>query len=232
MNYLREINAFARRMRRAPLSTNAQLLWYKLMEIANMLRWPSEFQVDNHRLVEMLNIASVNTAKAARKELVQDGLITFTPGVKGKPSTYRMNSVDAMEGPYIPPGPPADEDFLYEVKDDITTYFGYTEALGKELREITAKLWLEFYPKQNPMPDDERKVFYYIKEQTRHEDGQWTMTFPEAKKELLAYAFDQARTQGKMSWGYVGGIYENFRVRGIKTVEEAMDYEEKRRWWR
>ena len=117
MNYLREINAFARRMRRAPLSTNAQLLWYKLMDLANVLRWP----------------------------------------------------------------------------------------------------------------DDVRKVFYYIKEQTHHEDGQWTMTFPEEKKELLAYAFDQARTQGKLHWGYIGGIYDNFRARGIKTVDDAMDYEEMRR---
>lgn len=229
MNYLREINAFARRMRRAPLSANAQLLWYKLMDTANALRWPDEFQVDNPRIVEMLNLSSIHTARAARKELAEAGLIVFTPGVKGKPSTYHLNSVDALEGPYIPPGPPEEENFLAEVKDDITTYFGYTEALGQELREITAKLWLEFYPKQNPTPDDERKVFYYIKEQTCYEDGHWSMTFPEEKKELLAYAFDQARTQGRLHWGYIGGIYENFRARGIKTIDDAMEYEEKRR---
>lgn len=229
MNYLREINAFARRMRRAPLSSNAQLLWYKLMELANVLRWPDEFQLDNKRMMEMICQKSKPISIAARKELVDDGLIVFTPGVKGKPSTYHLNSVDALEGPYIPPGPPEEENFLAEVKDDITTYFGYTEALGQELREITEKLWLEFYPKQNPTPDDVRKVFYYIKEQTHHEDGQWTMTFPEEKKELLAYAFDQARTQGKLHWGYIGGIYDNFRARGIKTVDDAMDYEEMRR---
>ena len=55
------------------------------------------------------------------------------------------------------------------------------------------------------------------------------MSFPEEKKELLAYAFDQARTQGKLHWGYIGGIYDNFRARGIKTVDDAMDYEEMRR---
>ena len=199
------------------------------MDLANVLRWPDDFQLDNKRVMEMINTRSKGMALDARKELVEAGLIAFTPGVKGKPSTYHMNSVDALEGPYIPPGPPEDEDFLAEVKDDITTYFGYTEALGQELREITEKLWLEFYPKQNPTPDDVRKVFYYIKEQTHHEDGQWTMTFPEEKKELLAYAFDQARAQGKLHWGYIGGIYDNFRARGIKTVDDAMDYEEMRR---
>ena len=51
MNYMPELNAFAERMRRNPLSNNAQLLWYKLMDTANRLRWPETFQLDNARKI-------------------------------------------------------------------------------------------------------------------------------------------------------------------------------------
>ena len=45
-----EHRAFANRMRRTPLSMAAQLLWYKLMDLANSLRWPEHFALDNSRL--------------------------------------------------------------------------------------------------------------------------------------------------------------------------------------
>lgn len=40
-----EHRAFANRMRRTPLSMAAQLLWYKLMDLANSLRWPEHFSL-------------------------------------------------------------------------------------------------------------------------------------------------------------------------------------------
>ena len=227
MNYLLEINAFERRMRRAPLSTTAQLLWYKLMQFANGLYWPEKFQVDNVRLLGLLNVTSKNTLIAARKELTDDGLITFSPGVRGKPSIYHLASVAALEGPDIQPmdEPPESDAFLYEVKEDITTYFGYTEALGQELQQITETIWAEYHPGQRPTPGDVQQVFEYIYLQEQQEDESWEMNFPEEKKELLAYAFDQARQGGNIAWNYVKGIYKNFGRRGISTVRQAVEYE-------
>lgn len=226
MNYLREINAFERRMRRAPLSVNAQLLWYKLMQAANRLHWPEEFQIDNPRLRVILGQElSRQTMTAARAELIDDGLLAFIPGVRGKPSTYRMVSVDALEAPE-PPAIPEEGDFLGEVREDITTYFGYTEALGREVKEIAETLWAEFLPGEKPTQADVRQVFFYIMEQTGQESGEVVMTFPEERKALLGYAFDQARRQRKVTWGYIEGIYRNFARRGIKTLEEAQEYED------
>ena len=134
MNYMPELNAFAERMRRNPLSNNAQLLWYKLMDTANRLHWPETFQLDNARIMQMMNVGSRHTAAAARQELVDDGLLEFIAGAKGKPSVYKMLSVAALEGPAEQPeeeSQEAPDSFLWDVKDDITTYFGYTEALGQ-----------------------------------------------------------------------------------------------------
>lgn len=231
MNYLREINAFERKMRRAPLSGMAQLLWYKLMHLANSLRWPEEFRVDNDRLKDMICVSSRHTLYAARKELVDAELLIFTPGTKGKPSVYRLCSVDAKELPECL-GRGSDwgpDSFLYVVKEDITTYFGYTEALGLELREITEAIYKEFFPGQTPTSGDIREVFFSIMQQEKTEDGQCVMSFPEKRKELLAYVLEQARKQGKLNWGYVAGIYKNMAFRGIKTIEEACEYEERRR---
>lgn len=223
MNYLLEINAFERRMRRAPLSSNAQLLWYKLMQFCNGLRWAEEFQVDNDRLLELLNVKSFHTLNAARKELQEDGLITFAPGKKGTPSTYHMVSVADLEGPDLSflDEEPDEGAFLCAVKEDITTYYGYTEALEKELNTTAALLWDEYLPGKKPTKTDVQKIFFCIKQQVRREDESWEMTFPESKKEMLALAFKIAQENGTVRWNYIEGIFRNWRLRGVQTVEEV-----------
>jgi hypothetical protein len=100
LKYLSEINAFERRMRRAPLSVNAQLLWYKLMQFDNRLNWEPQFQIDNNRLCYLFGTKiSKSVMTAARAELIEDGLLIFTPGVRGKPSTYRLGICGGPGGP-------------------------------------------------------------------------------------------------------------------------------------
>lgn len=230
MRYINEINAFDRRMHRAPLSPLAQLLWYKLMQFSNRLHWPADFQMDNDRVMNELNVSALQTLINARKELVADGLLEFTPGTRGKPSTYRLLSVEELETPDIQWN---DEDapdaFMGEVREDVTAYFGYTEDLGRELAQVVDILWAEYHPGEKPVSGDTFQVFQYIKIQTRDENGEWSMEFPKERKELLAYAFDQARQNGKVTWSYIAGIYRNFSQRGISSVEDAYDYEYSRR---
>lgn len=231
MNYMPELNAFAERMRRNPLPNNAQLLWYKLMDTANRLHWPETFQLDNARIMQMMNVGSRHTAAAARQELVDDGLLEFIAGAKGKPSVYKMLSVAALEGAAERPeeeSQEAPDSFLWDVKDDITTYFGYTEALGQELQQIALTLWEEFFPRQQPNQNDVRQVFHRIRVQEKHEDGSWTMSFPQEKKQILAHAFDIAREQGKLNWGYVNGIYQVWSRNGYKTLSEIEESEYRR----
>lgn len=226
MNYIAEINAFHAKMRRTPLSRDAQLLWFKLMDFANRLYWPDTFQVDNKRLMEMTNMGSKHTLIAARNELVDAGLLSFIAGTKGSPSVYRFNSVAKMEGPQLPEmGEPAPDDFLCEVKDDITTYFGYTEALGKEIELITRSTVEEFMPDKPVTKWVILQIFHYLREQHQDQNGQWIMSFPEERKRLMAYVFEQARLNDAMNWAYINAIYHNLSIRGIKTVEQAYDYD-------
>lgn len=41
---------------------------------------------------------------SGRQELIDGGYLDFTPGIKGRPSTYHLRSVEEMEGWQPPPG--------------------------------------------------------------------------------------------------------------------------------
>lgn len=227
MSYIDEINAFDRRMHRAPLSPIAQLLWYKLMQFSNRLHWPEDFQIDNKRLMAEINVSALHTLIAARQELVEDGLLTFTPGVRGRPSIYQLLSVEMLEGAHPELSTENDtEDFLYEIKDDITGYFGYNEALGKELQQTVEAIWKEFLPGEKPSEADAREVFNYIYTQDRQEDGTVIMSFPRERKEMLAYAFEIARKKRAINWKYIGGIYQNWARANLHTMQDIDDHEE------
>lgn len=237
MNYILEINAFERRMKRQPLPTTAQLLWYKLMAFANRQHWPEWFSIDNDRLGGLLN-STAGTARTARDQLVKEGYIICQRGAKGRPNRYKLVSIAFQEYPdaagssdvYPANDRPGIEGYL---EDDYTRYFGYTEALGRELKRFTAELFEKYIPGRQPTEQDERRVFHHIR-QTEGEGPGSTMTFPREKKELLAYAFDQASMAGAVNWNYINGIYKNFYTRGIKTADDAYDFDferDRRKGW-
>lgn len=228
MNYLLEINAFERKMRESPLPIAAQLMWYKLMQFCNGLRWPETFQLDTARLSELMVGSSKHTVIEARRALIEAGFLEFKPGSKKCPSTYKLISQISVE-PVEPeplPEEPTDTEFL-EVdggSNDIRCYFGFTEDTEAELHKIASLLYQEFLPDKRPSVDDERRVFLYCMEQIG-QGADRKIEFPERRKELLAYAFGVARTNGSLNWGYIDGIYRNFHERGIQTVEDAYRYD-------
>lgn len=228
MNYLLEINAFERKMRESPLPIAAQLMWYKLVQFCNGLRWPETFQLDTARLSELMVGSSKHTVIEARRALIEAGFLEFKPGSKKCPSTYKLISQISVE-PVEPeplPEEPTDTEFL-EVdggSNDIRCYFGFTEDTEAELHKIASLLYQEFLPDKRPSADDERRVFLYCMEQIG-QGADRKIEFPERRKELLAYAFGVARTNGSLNWGYIDGIYRNFHERGIQTVEDAYRYD-------
>lgn len=228
MNYLLEINAFERKMRESPLPIAAQLMWYKLMQFCNGLRWPETFQLDTARLSELMVGSSKHTVIEARRALIEAGFLEFKPGSKKCPSTYKLISQISVESvePEPLPEEPTDTEFL-EVdggSNDIRCYFGFTEDTEAELHKIASLLYQEFLPDKRPSADDERRVFLYCMEQIG-QGADRKIEFPERRKELLAYAFGVARTNGSLNWGYIDGIYRNFHERGIQTVEDAYRYD-------
>ncbi|MCU6701292.1 DnaD domain protein [Muriventricola aceti] len=231
MRYLTEINAFERLMDRRPLPLAIRGLWYTLMREANRRRWPDTMQLDNEYLLGITGL-SKPTLITMRKALSDAGLLEFSQGVKGQPSTYRLippSLVELQEAHGGASGLPYEEgnEYLEDVEAP-ERYFGWTEAAGRELAKITRDLFAAYWPGRSPDDRDRQRVFFYIKDQQMDEDGEWTMSFPEERKALLAYAFEAASRAGAVNWNYIAGVYRNLGARGIKTVEQAHEYDEKR----
>lgn len=82
MNYIAELNAFERALETVRLPANAQLLWYKLISLANRSNWAEWIEVDNGRLAGMLGIHR-NSVISARDKLVEKNFIEYQRG-KGR----------------------------------------------------------------------------------------------------------------------------------------------------
>lgn len=230
MNYILEINAFERRMKRQPLPTTAQLLWYKLMAFANRQHWPEWFSVDNDRLTTILGAGSDQTVRKARQQLIDAGLLIYEKGVKKKPGRYKLVSIAFQEYPdaagssdvYPANDRPGIEGYL---EDDYTRYFGYTEAIGSEVKSVTQELLDTFRPGERATQRDELEVFHKIIDREGTGPESTVLTVSEEKKALLVYAFEQASLAGVVNWRYINGIYRNMRMRDIKNVDQACDYD-------
>ena len=229
MNYMLEINAFERRMKRQPLPATAQLLWYKLMAFANRQHWPEWFSIDNDRLGGLLN-STAGTARTARDQLVKEGYIICQRGAKGRPNRYKLVSIAFQEYPdaastydgHRPEEKPRIEGYL---EDDYTRYFGYTETIGTEIRSVTQELLDTFRPGSKATQRDELEVFHKVIDREGAGPDGTVLNVSEEKKALLVYAFEQASLAGAVNWNYINAIYRNFKIRNIKNVDDAYEYD-------
>lgn len=90
MTYLDLLNSFHQWQKSNYLPGNARLLYYGLLAIFNEARWPEQVQIDNFRLMSMLDTRTERVAIAARDSLVAAGLIEYSKGKKRSPNTYRL----------------------------------------------------------------------------------------------------------------------------------------------
>lgn len=90
MTYIDYLNQFDRWLESNPLPGNAQLLYFKLLNVFNRAGWPEYVQVDNRRLEWMLDNAAETTVIRARDKLVEAGFIQFYKGKKGSPNKYAL----------------------------------------------------------------------------------------------------------------------------------------------
>jgi hypothetical protein len=90
VTYLDLLNSFHQWQKSNYLPGNARLLYYSLLAIFNEARWPEQVQIDNFRLMSMLDTRTERVAIAARDSLVAAGLIEYSRGKKRSPNTYRL----------------------------------------------------------------------------------------------------------------------------------------------
>ena len=109
---------------------------------------------------------------------------------------------------------------------DPSLYFGMTPEIHAEVEAFTDAAFSRF-AKRPPTENDDAQAFMAL--YSSREDpgtGNWIMTIPRDNKDLLLYAFEAASNAGKPGdWRYINGVLSKLRQRGIRTLQEAEDYD-------
>lgn len=129
----------------------------------------------------MINTKSRTTTIAARQELIDGGYLDFTPGIKGRPSTYHLRSVEEMEG-WRRPRMTWRETSWQSSKRTRQAISATRRPWGWSLRRPPAHLWAEFFPGKTPGPYDEKRTFFQIMVQSQNEDGGVVHVIPGGKQ--------------------------------------------------
>ena len=90
MTYIDYLNEFNRWLESNVLPGNAQLMFFKFLDVFNRAGWPEYVQVDNFRLTMMIDASAITTALRARDKLVEAGFLIYQKGKKGAPNRYSL----------------------------------------------------------------------------------------------------------------------------------------------
>lgn len=93
MKYISQLNAFHRFCETTPLRPQSQLMWFKLMDLNNRLGWAEWIGIDNKRLMLILDMTDEKTLIRCRKQLIDNELIEYKRGRKGRPSQYKVKKI-------------------------------------------------------------------------------------------------------------------------------------------
>ena len=92
MDYIRQINAFENLNEFNDIGPGAQLLWYKLMRVANLSGWQKELSISNTRLQSMTK-TSEKTLINNRNQLIQNGLLQYKKRGRTKAGIYILSDI-------------------------------------------------------------------------------------------------------------------------------------------
>lgn len=92
MTYLERLNEFNQWLESNPLPGNAQLLFFRLLNVFNRAGWPEYVRVDTLRLMLMSDCKTEKSARAARDRLIDAGFIGYEKGKKGTPNAYFLKN--------------------------------------------------------------------------------------------------------------------------------------------
>ena len=120
-------------------------------------------------------------------------------------------------------------EYLQSRELDACAYFGVTDETMQTVSAFTDVIFSRFASRQ-ATDTDRMNVFHALRHSEQDkQSGEWRISFPRDKLDLLMYAFEQAAFAGKPAdWKYINAVLNRLTQRGIKTLEQAEDYDIRR----
>lgn len=90
MNYISQLNGFWRWRQVNIISPKSMLLYFAILNFANLSRWQDSFPIPTEQLSAITGLGK-NELSNCRKELAEHKLILYERGYRGQPAHYKLN---------------------------------------------------------------------------------------------------------------------------------------------
>ena len=202
MNYIKQVNTFYKLLSNNPLSSNAQCLYFFLLNKNNELGWIKEFTTANSIVMGFTNL-NITALQRARNELKQKGYIDYKKGIGNNAGTYRILELEQQsEQQYAQ---------QYEQQSEQQTDSNMHTLIkqNKTKQEETKNSCINFYMENiNPLI-------------TPHEVEIINDYCNNLSDELIIYAMKDAIEHKATNMKYIKSILSRYIKNGIKTVKQV-----------
>jgi DnaD/phage-associated family protein len=214
LNYLKELKAFKDWLLLNDLNTSAIALWHTLMAINNMAGWKERFNAPNST-VEKLTGLSKQGLVNARIKLIENELIEYEKGRKGKAPIYKVKSlVNSVDQSLYQ----SDTQSIYQSgyqSDDQQLTIPKHKLNKTKLKDDVGE---DARVSPNPFQFYEQEGFGVLGGYIPQKIVGWCDDLSES---MVLEAMKIAVEQGTKKWGYVEAILKNWFQKGIRTVEQC-----------
>ena len=213
MNYIKELRAFKDWLLLNDLPTSAIALWHTLMSINNMTGWKERFNAPN-QVVGKLTGLSKQGVVDARKKLLENGLIEYEKGRRGKAPIYKMvslvNSLD--QSPYQ-----LDDQSDYQSHDqDLNIPKQKQNKTKGSSGEVEVGNPFEFYQENFGMASP------FILESI----GMWV---DDMNEEIVIAAMKLSLKNGANSFSYIETILKEWAKHNLSDIDSIRAFEKSKR---
>lgn len=214
MNYIAELNAFERALETVRLTGNAQLLWYKLMCLANKSNWSEWIEVDNGRLESMLGCGNKALIRA-RDKLIEKSFIEYQRGKGHGVGKYKIISLMCQND--------TTNDTSVDTSSDTSVDTSTAKKEKKQKKEINnniIKTKTETKTKDNAaaVVKAYQDNIGFVSPAIFEKICAW---LDDVDESLIIYAIEQAVFNNKTNWQYINAILNNHFKAGRKTRADA-----------
>lgn len=235
MNMISQINAFEDWLEYNELGAGPQLLWYKLLRVANRSGWQSELSIPNTRLQSMTK-STEKTLINHRNQLIQCGLLTYKKRGRTKAGIYILTDLTTGEIPVtntttgnIPVVPTAKPTVNIPVVPtvkptvDVSAYVKQDETKLNETKDKTAADSATLDSVSNFW---EQNGFGMLAPKTRQDLEYWVKDFQEigASEEnaigIVIHALGIAVDNGARRYNYINTILKDWESRRFLSVDQ------------
>lgn len=220
------------------IGPGAQLLWYKLMRVANLSGWQKELSISNTRLQSMTK-TSEKTLINNRNQLIQNGLLQYKKRGRTKAGIYILSDItgnftvktpaDNTATGNIPVNSSVDSSVDTSVNSSVVSSVD-TSAYINKTKQNKTKQSNNASESSITKNSEESAVRYWLNQVNPAEApfivqslGHWVNDFG-GQDEIVIAAIDEMLKNNARSYKYLEKILKSWESKGLDSLEKVQHF--------